>query len=76
MSPLISRLKAEIDQLPVQDRAELAHYLIRSLDEQEDADSEAAWDAELTRRAADIRSGRAKGKPADQVLSELREKYS
>lgn len=70
------QLKAELDKLPVDQRAELAHYLIQSLDEEEDEGAEAAWDAELERRAAQITLGEAKGKPADKVLSELREKHS
>jgi len=59
-----------------QERAELAHLLILSLDQEEDADAEAAWDAELARRGVEIKSGSAVGRPADQVFAELRERYS
>jgi len=50
--------------------------LILSLEQEKDEDYEAAWDAELARRVADIESGRVIGKPAAQVFAELREKYS
>jgi putative addiction module component (TIGR02574 family) len=41
-----------------------------------DADDAAGWEAELARRAEEIRSGQAQGVPAEQVLAELRKKYS
>lgn len=71
----LAELKSELEALPVGERAELAHFLIGSLDEREDADSEAAWDAELTRRVDEIKGGNVVGKPAEQVFAELREKY-
>jgi hypothetical protein len=37
--------------------------------------AEAAWDAELQRRAAEIEEAQVIGKPAAQVFAELREKY-
>jgi putative addiction module component (TIGR02574 family) len=77
MTEVVERIKSEITALPVKDRAELAYFLLRSLDDEaEDADAEAAWDAELARREAEVKSGEVVCKPAEQVLSELREKYS
>jgi putative addiction module component (TIGR02574 family) len=76
MTEIAEKLKAQLSQLSMQERAELAHFLIHSLDEAVDADAEAAWDAELARRMAEIRSGNAVGEPADQVFAELRKKYS
>jgi putative addiction module component (TIGR02574 family) len=75
MTEAAERLKMELGMLSLPDRAELAQYLIRSL-EQEEEDAEAAWDAELQRRAAEIEGGRLVGRPAAQVFAELREKYS
>jgi len=51
------KLKVQLRQLSTQERAELAHFLIHSLDEGVDADAGAAWDAELARRMGEIRSG-------------------
>jgi putative addiction module component (TIGR02574 family) len=64
--------------LTEQERAELAQFLINSLDgdDDDDADVEAAWDAELARRADGIQQGTAVGTSADQVFTELREKYA
>lgn len=76
MSETAEKLKPELAQLTAQDRAALAHFLIHSLDEGEDADAEAAWDAELARRAEEIKSGKAAGESVDRVFAELREKYS
>jgi putative addiction module component (TIGR02574 family) len=69
------RLKTQLSQLSAQERAELASFLISSLDEDTDADAEAAWDAELARRTEEIRSGKAAGEQADKVLAELRKTY-
>jgi putative addiction module component (TIGR02574 family) len=60
----------------MQDRAELAYFLIHSLDEDVDDDAEIAWDAELERRMQEITNGTASGEPSSNVFAELREKYS
>jgi putative addiction module component (TIGR02574 family) len=76
MTQTAEKLKAELVVLPVADRAELAHFLIRTLDEEEDPEVEAAWDAELARRGAEIKSDTAEWRPAEEVFARLREKYS
>jgi putative addiction module component (TIGR02574 family) len=76
MTAKAERLKAELAELAPEERAELARYLIESLDEQDEQGVEAAWDKELKRRAAEIDSGRVAGEPAEKVLRELRAKYS
>lgn len=75
MTALGEKLKSELTQLPIDDRAELASFLIESLDEGADPDAEAAWDAELARRSEEIRSGKVVGVPAEKVFAELRAKY-
>jgi len=76
MAIAIEDLKSELAALTVGERAELAHFLIQSLEPETDEDAEAAWDAELGRRLAEIEGGAAVGKPAEQVFAELRERYS
>jgi hypothetical protein len=76
MTKTAETLKIELAQLPVQDRAELAYFLIHSLDEGVDDNIFNAWDKELTQRLAEIYSGTANGEPLDKVLLALREKYS
>jgi len=43
--------------LPRAERAKLAQDLLRSLDESQDADLDAAWAVEIARRAREISSG-------------------
>ncbi|MBW3543159.1 MAG: addiction module protein [Planctomycetes bacterium] len=76
MTGAAEQLKPQLLQLPVSDRAELVEFLLHSLDEDTDADAEAAWDEELGRRLKDIESGSAVGIPADEVFAALRKKYS
>lgn len=68
-------MKREVLELPEADRAELARFLIESLDDSEDRDVEAAWDAELQSRVERIEQGKSRLRPAHQVLAEIREKY-
>ena len=63
--------------LPSEERAKLAHDLIVSLDTEgieAESDIEDAWDREIGRRVAEIREGRAHGRPAEQLLAEIRAK--
>ena len=76
MSKVAEKLKGQLVRLSHRERAELAQFLIHSLDDKADADAEAEWDEELARRAKDIKSGKAVGEPAKNVLAELREKHS
>lgn len=76
MTETAEKIKSELSRLSLQERAELAYFLIRSLDEEVNADAEAAWDAELAQRLEEIKSGKAVGEPADKVFAEIREKYS
>jgi putative addiction module component (TIGR02574 family) len=75
LSKTAQKLKAQLSRLSSKDRAELAHYLLHSLDEN-DPEAEAAWDAELAERLEEIKSGKAKGESAGRVFAELRKKYS
>jgi putative addiction module component (TIGR02574 family) len=70
------KLKLELSHLSIQERVEIALFLIHSLDENVDQDIESAWDAELAQRTQEINSGSASGEPSDQVFANLRRKYS
>jgi hypothetical protein len=74
MATQFEKPKDDLLALPVESRASLAQALIESLDEEFDEDAEALWREEIRRRDADIRSGRAILKPAEQVLREARER--
>ena len=69
-------MRAQLSKLSSKDRAELAHFLLHSLDEESDPDAEEAWDRELAKRLQEIKSGQEKGEPAAKVFAELRGKYS
>lgn len=75
MTENAERVKQEVLQLSEADRAELARCLIESLDESEDPDVEAAWDAELRKRIERIEQGKSRLRPAHDVLAEIRDKY-
>ena len=70
MTENAERVKQEVLQLPEADRAELARFLIESLDDSEDPDVEAAWDAELRRRVERIEQRKSRLRAAHQVLEE------
>jgi len=75
MSDLLNKMKNEALSLPEDERAKLAHELIMSLDEGIDSDVNNEWEAEISRRVKEIKDGTAKGRPAEEVLSEIRAKY-
>ena len=75
MTETAQRLRSELATLDSDDRADLAYYLLQSLDEEVDPNVEAEWDAELDRRIADIESGKLQGIPGDEVMAELREMF-
>jgi putative addiction module component (TIGR02574 family) len=58
--------------LPPQQRAQLAHKLLLSLEEQSEEEIAQAWSAEAQRRAADIDSGLATPVSAEEVHAAAR----
>ena len=75
LTPTVERFKAELAQLPEQDRAELVEFLVQSLDETSGEDVTDAWHLELGRRWNDVVSGNSRGVPAEDVIARLREQY-
>jgi putative addiction module component (TIGR02574 family) len=74
MTEAVEQLKSQASTLSVPERAELAYFLLSSL-EPEDEEAQEAWRAEIGRRVAEIRGRCAVGRPAEDVLAELRERY-
>lgn len=74
MTEAVEQLKSQVSSLSAPERAELAYFLLSSLEPEEDGVQE-AWRAEVARRVAKIRDGSAVGRPAGEVLAELRERY-
>jgi len=70
------KLLSDVLALPVEERAELAHALLESLHEEADPDAEAAWLAELDRRAQAVADGTAKlvdwDQPRERISARLK----
>ena len=72
MTPQVSEILEKALALSTQERGLLIDHLIESLDEGPAEEGvEEAWDEEIKRRVDDIRSGKAKMIPGEQVLREL-----
>lgn len=69
-------LKQQLATLSVEDRAELALFLIDSLDPVVDDDADVLWETELNRRADQIESSTVQGEPAENVMERLWKKHS
>jgi putative addiction module component (TIGR02574 family) len=70
MAETLERLKVQLEHLSTEDKTELAHFLLGSLELEEEGVA-AAWDLEIARRVDEIRSGHATGTPAEEVFAEL-----
>jgi putative addiction module component (TIGR02574 family) len=60
--------------LSLEERAQLAHRLLHSLDELSDEENEQLWTQVAERRVQELRSGKVKGIPTEDVLSDVRAK--
>ena len=68
----VEELSRRARQLAPEDRARLAEELLASLAVEPDAEVDAAWDAELRRRIAEVESGTARLVPAAEVFERVR----
>jgi len=76
MTPQASEVLEKALALSAEERGALIDHLIESLDDAPPEEGvEAAWDAEIKRRVDEIRSGKVKTIPGDQVLRELAEEF-
>jgi putative addiction module component (TIGR02574 family) len=76
MSKMAQKVLDEALRLELSDRAELAAELLASLDGEADEDVEAAWAAEIERRAARARSGEDAGRPWAEVRDAAKDALS
>ncbi|HUO15948.1 MAG TPA: addiction module protein [Verrucomicrobiae bacterium] len=76
MTPQVAELLEKALALSSEDRGLLIDRLVESLDDEPAEEGvEAAWDDEIKRRVEDIRSGRVKTIPGEQVLREMAEEF-
>jgi putative addiction module component (TIGR02574 family) len=75
MSEQAHKVLQEALQLSTEERARLAAELIASVDGEAEEDAEAAWAAEIERRARRALSGESKGEDWDVVRSRIERKH-
>ncbi len=68
MSTTAQKICVEVLSLPRQSRAEIAERILASLEDKADSKAEKSWKAVIRRRRAEIHSGRAKVRPAQEVM--------
>jgi putative addiction module component (TIGR02574 family) len=71
MSQSLDELKMTLSVLPVPQRAELAYYLLETLDDEDDGASD-AWLALANQRLTDLHAGTVSGVPLEEVTKSLR----
>ncbi len=72
----VSELLEKALALSAEDRERLIDQLVASRSEEPaEEGAEAAWDETIKRRVDDIRSGRVKTLPGEQVLQELAQEF-
>jgi putative addiction module component (TIGR02574 family) len=75
MAPAVEQLKPAVSSLSLNERAELAAYLIDSLDSTVDPGADSAWEDELAVRRREILAGTVEGQPAESVFENIRRKH-
>jgi putative addiction module component (TIGR02574 family) len=59
-------------ELPAKERAELADFLLETLEHPSQEEIDRRWAEVITRRVEELRSGKVTGVPGDVVLQKLR----
>ena len=67
-----AHLREQVLNLPEQERAELAHDLIKSLDGAPDADAAEKWAQVIERRAREVLDGTAEVVDGNEAVSRVR----
>jgi putative addiction module component (TIGR02574 family) len=75
MNARTKKLRDEVLELPREEALALARDVLNSLDDETGGtpeELEKAWAEELARRAMNVFEGRSRGRPAEEVIAELR----
>lgn len=76
MPVTIEQVTQEALSLSDQERAQLAHTLLKSLEPVENAEeADIAWEAEIARRVERVQQGTAKGRLAEDVFRDIRARH-
>jgi len=76
MSPTLVELQTQAKQLGAEERAQLASFLLETLEPADSGDVTQAWEAEIKARWAEIERGEVKLIPATEVFADIRRKLS
>jgi putative addiction module component (TIGR02574 family) len=76
MSAKLAELQAQAKQLGSEERAQLACFLLETLEPTESCDVSQAWETEVKARWAEIERGAVELIPATEVFAEVRRKLS
>ena len=72
MNSTLAELELKVTQLSADERAQLALYLLQSLEPADEGDIDEAWRVESERRLAQIESGEVQSVPGDDVFARVR----
>ena len=72
MNSTLAELEQKVTQLSADERAQLALYLLQSLEPADEGDIDEAWRVESERRLAQIESGEVQSVPGDDVFARVR----
>jgi len=75
MSTLLERLREQAKELTDDERCLLGAELLEPPGEGDAAEVEQAWDEEILRRVEEIKSGKVKMIPHEEVMASLRAKF-
>ena len=74
MTKTVDQIIQEARTLTAEERARVAEELLRSLDDPEQAETDAAWAEEIERRIDELDAGRMPTRAADEVMREMRDR--
>jgi putative addiction module component (TIGR02574 family) len=72
MNSTLAELEQKVTQLSADERAQLALFLLQSLEPADEGDIDEAWRVESERRLAQIESGEVQSVPGDDVFARVR----
>jgi putative addiction module component (TIGR02574 family) len=72
MNPTLEELEQKAKQLSADDRAQLALFLLQSLESADEGDIDEMWRAESERRLVQVESGEVQSVPGDEVFARVR----
>ncbi len=75
MTALAEKVREEVLELPVKERAEIARVLIQSISPPVEPVSEEEFRVMLDRRVKDLEEGRVEPVPAEVVFERIRQKF-